>query len=68
MTSNLSKALGLETGCIKKGYWADLLAVDLNSNSAKFGIDPIMTLLFRSQIPNDVCLNMYHGEEISNDY
>ncbi len=68
MTSNLSKALGLETGCIKKGYWADLLVVDLNIKSAKFGIDPFMTLLFFSQIPNDVCLNMYHGEEISNDY
>lgn len=67
ISSNLSKTSGLETGCIKKGYWADLLVVDLSIDSAKFRINPFMTLLFHSQIINDVCLNMYHGEEISSD-
>jgi cytosine/adenosine deaminase-related metal-dependent hydrolase len=68
ITSNPSEAFGLQTGCIKTGYWADLLVVDLNSTRTRFGSNPITTLLFRSQFPEDIHLNFYHGEKISNEF
>ncbi|MFX0086164.1 MAG: amidohydrolase family protein [Candidatus Hodarchaeota archaeon] len=67
ITSNPSEAFGIQTGCIKTGYWADLLIIDLNSARTRFGNDPIMTLLFRSQFPEDIHFNLYHGEKILNE-
>ncbi|MFX0150222.1 MAG: amidohydrolase family protein [Candidatus Hodarchaeota archaeon] len=68
ITTNPSKALKLSTGCIKKGFWADLLMLDLKSCRTSFGKDPILTLLFRSHIQSDCDLNLFHGEIISNDF
>jgi cytosine/adenosine deaminase-related metal-dependent hydrolase len=68
ITTNPSEALKLSTGCIKIGFWADLLMLDLNSCRTSFGKDPIFTLLFRSHIPDDCDLNLFHGEKISDDF
>jgi cytosine/adenosine deaminase-related metal-dependent hydrolase len=67
ITINPSKALKLKTSCIETGYWADLLLIDLPSSRTKFGKDPILTLLFRCHLPEDISLNLYHGEVISNE-
>ncbi|MFX1506168.1 MAG: amidohydrolase family protein [Promethearchaeota archaeon] len=67
ITVNPSKALNLYTGCIKKDYWADLLVIDLQTARTIFGKDPLMTLLFRCQLPKDLSLNLFHGEVITND-
>ncbi len=67
ITVNPSKALKLHTSCIQNGYWADLLLLDLQSSRTMFGKDPIMTLLFRCHLPEDISLNLYHGEVVSND-
>ncbi|MFX0171629.1 MAG: amidohydrolase family protein [Candidatus Hodarchaeota archaeon] len=68
ITTNPSEALKLSTGCIKKGFWADLLILNLNSCRTSFGKDPIFTLLFRSHIQSDCDLNLFHGEIISNEF
>ncbi|MHA1969279.1 MAG: amidohydrolase family protein, partial [Candidatus Hodarchaeales archaeon] len=68
ITSYPSKAFSLETGCIKQGYWADLLVIDLNSIRTRFGLNPIMSLLFRANLPSDISLNLYHGKVVTNDY
>ncbi|MHA2226013.1 MAG: amidohydrolase family protein [Candidatus Hodarchaeales archaeon] len=67
LTINPSKAFNLSTGCIQNGYWADLLVINLQSSRTSYGCDPMMTFLFRCQIPNDISLNLFHGEEISID-
>ncbi|UCG90298.1 MAG: amidohydrolase family protein [Candidatus Heimdallarchaeota archaeon] len=67
ITINPSKALKILTGCIKEKYWADLLVIDLQTNRTSFGKDPIMTLLFRCHLPEDISLNLFHGEVISNE-
>ncbi|UCG03022.1 MAG: amidohydrolase family protein [Candidatus Heimdallarchaeota archaeon] len=67
ITINPSKALKLSTGCIKENYWADLLVVNLQSTRTAFGNDPILNLLFRCQFPEDISLNLFHGEVISNE-
>ena len=67
ITINPSKALKLKTGCIEKGYWADLLLLDLQSSRTKFVNNPIMSLIFRCHLPEDICLNLYHGEVVPND-
>ena len=67
ITINPSKALKISTGCIKETYWADLLVIDLQSTRTVFGKDPIMSLLFRCQLPEDISLNLFHGEIISNE-
>ncbi|MFX0122703.1 MAG: amidohydrolase family protein [Candidatus Hodarchaeota archaeon] len=67
ITINPSKALKVSTGCIKENYWADLLVIDLQSTRTVFGKDPIMSLLFRCQLPEDISLNLFHGEIISNE-
>ncbi len=66
ITINPSEALKIPTGCIKEGYWADLLVIDLQSSRTLFGRDPIMNLLFRSHLPEDISLNLFHGEVITN--
>lgn len=67
ITINPSKALKVSTGCIKENYWADLLVIDLQSIRTVFGKDPIMSLLFRCQLPGDISLNLFHGENVSNE-
>lgn len=67
ITVNPSEALKVQTGCLKEGYWADLMVINLQSSRTLFGNDPIMTLLFRCQLPEDVSVNIYHGEVIPND-
>jgi cytosine/adenosine deaminase-related metal-dependent hydrolase len=68
ITTNPSKALNLSTGCIEVGYWADILVINLQSYRTAFGNDPISSLLFRAHLPNDVSLNMFHGEIVSGEY
>lgn len=67
ITINPSKALKISTGRIKTGFWADLLVIDLESRRTLFGEDPILTILFRCQLPADVSLNLFHGKVVSND-
>ncbi|MHA2243632.1 MAG: amidohydrolase family protein [Candidatus Hodarchaeales archaeon] len=67
ITINPSKALKMLTGCIREGYWADMLVINLQSSRTLFGRDPIMTLFFRCHIPEDISLNLYHGEAVSNE-
>ncbi|MFX1282225.1 MAG: amidohydrolase family protein [Promethearchaeota archaeon] len=67
ITINPSKALKILTGCVKENYWADLLVIDLQTNRTMFGKDPIMTLLFRCHLPEDISLNLFHGELVSNE-
>ncbi|MFX0014189.1 MAG: amidohydrolase family protein [Promethearchaeota archaeon] len=67
ITTNPSKPLKLLTGCIQVGYWADLLAINLQSNRTLFGADPVLTLLFRCQLPEDITLNLFHGEEVTDE-
>lgn len=67
ITTNPAEALQLSTGCIKIGFWADLLVLNLKSCRTSFGTDPILTLLFRSHLPDDCHLNLFHGEIISDD-
>jgi cytosine/adenosine deaminase-related metal-dependent hydrolase len=67
ITINPSKALKVSTGCIKENFWADLLVIDLQSTRTVFGKDPIMSLLFRCQLPEDTSLNLFHGEIVSNE-
>ena len=66
ITTNASQVLPIESGCIKVGFWADLLVVDLKSNRTIFSKDPITSVLFRSNI-NDFVLNMFHGLIINYD-
>jgi len=67
ITVNPSKALNLSTGCIKENYWADILVINLQSTRTIFGKDPLMSLLFRCHLPEDISLNLFHGEIISNE-
>ena len=67
ITVNPSKALNVSTGCIKEDYWADLLVINLQSTRTIFGKDPLLSLLFRSQLPEDISLNLFHGEIIYNE-
>ena len=67
ITINPSKALKVPTGCIKETNWADLLVIDLQSTRTVFGKDPLMSLLFRCHLPEDISLNLFHGEVISNE-
>ncbi len=68
ITSNPAKGLNLSTGCIEVGYWADILVINLQSLRTSFSNDPISSLLFRAHLPNDVSLNLFHGEVISGEY
>ncbi len=68
ITTNPAKALKLSTGCIKKNFWADLLIVDLQSHRMKFSCDPVSALIFRSQFPEDISLNLFQGKVISNGF
>ncbi|MFX0183895.1 MAG: amidohydrolase family protein [Candidatus Hodarchaeota archaeon] len=68
ITTNPAEALQLSTGCIKIGFWADLLVLNLKSCRTSFGTDPILTLIFRSHLPDDCQLNLFHGEIISDDF
>ncbi|MFX1517576.1 MAG: amidohydrolase family protein [Promethearchaeota archaeon] len=67
ITVNPSKALKVSTGCIKKNFWADLLVINLQSPRTIFGKDPLINLIFRCHLPEDISLNLYHGEFISNE-
>jgi cytosine/adenosine deaminase-related metal-dependent hydrolase len=67
ITVNPSKALKLSTGCIKENFWADLLVINLTSPRTIFGKNPLMSLLFRCQLPEDISLNLFHGEVIPNE-
>ncbi len=67
ITTNASQALSIESGCIKVGFWADLLVIDLKSYRTIFSKDPISSFLFRAGI-NDFVLNTFHGQVISNDF
>lgn len=67
ITINPSKALKIKTGCIKEEFWADLLIINLQSCRTAYGKDPIMSLLFRCLLPEDISLNLFHGEIVSNE-
>ena len=67
ITINPSKALKMKTGCIKEEFWADLLIINLQSCRTAYGKDPIMSLLFRCLLPEDISLNLFHGEIVSNE-
>ncbi|MFX0210595.1 MAG: amidohydrolase family protein [Candidatus Hodarchaeota archaeon] len=67
ITVNPSKALNLSTGCIKEKFWADLMVINLQTTRTVFGKNPLMSLLFRCQLPEDMSLNLFHGEIISNE-
>ncbi|MFW9902839.1 MAG: amidohydrolase family protein [Candidatus Thorarchaeota archaeon] len=67
ITVNPSKAFNLSTGCIKRKFWADLIAINLQTTRTVFGKNPLMSLLFRCQLPEDLSLNLFHGEVIPDE-
>ncbi|MHA1974684.1 MAG: amidohydrolase family protein [Candidatus Hodarchaeales archaeon] len=64
ITSNPSSLLGLNSGVIKVGFWADLTIINLQSPRGMYSKDPLLTLLYRSQLPNDISLNLFHGQVV----
>jgi len=67
ITSNPSLLLGLESGIIKIGFWADLMIINLKSFRGMYSKDPLLTILYRSQLPNDISLNLFHGQVVSSE-
>lgn len=64
ITTNPSSFFSLNTGIIQVGAWADLLAVNLQNPRTEYARDPSYSLLFHSNIPQDIDLDLFHGEVI----
>ena len=64
ITTNPSSFFSLNTGIIQVGAWADLLVINLHNPRTEYGRNPIFSLLFRSMIPQDIDLDLFHGEVI----
>ncbi|MHA1227058.1 MAG: amidohydrolase family protein, partial [Candidatus Hodarchaeales archaeon] len=62
ITSNPSSLLDLNSGVIKVGFWADLVVINLKSFRGMYSENPLLTVLYRSQLPNDISLNLFHGQ------
>ena len=64
ITTNPSSFFSLNTGIIQEGAWADLLVINLHNPRTEYGRNPIFSLLFRTRIPQDIVLDLFHGEVI----